>query len=281
MKGFMMGLLAETPIHAGSGRGDGVIDLPVAREGATDYPVLVGSSLKGAMRDHFVSSHRASGVAKPEQDEKVNTWFGSTNQAGEMVVTEGRLLLLPVRSLTGSVRWATCPHLLERLSRDLARVGLPAPSALPSVKKGEVLGCQVAKLFLEERLFEASGEVPKEWIDTVAPLILHPFSRDRLTETMVVLNDDDFTWFARYGLMVQARNQLESGSKQSKNLWYEETLPPDTLMYTTLFQRYGNAEGVTKVLFPDGQPYLQVGGNETVGQGWFAVTPYRSEGGAV
>ena len=29
----------------------GVVDLPVAREAATDYPVLVGSSLKGALRD--------------------------------------------------------------------------------------------------------------------------------------------------------------------------------------------------------------------------------------
>ena len=47
MKTAMLGLLAETPIHAGSGRGMGVVDLPVAREAATDYPVLVGSSLKG------------------------------------------------------------------------------------------------------------------------------------------------------------------------------------------------------------------------------------------
>ena len=50
MKSAMLGLLAETPIHPGAGRGMGVVDLPVAREAATDYPVLVGSSLKGALK---------------------------------------------------------------------------------------------------------------------------------------------------------------------------------------------------------------------------------------
>ena len=44
MNAAMLGLLAETPIHPGAGRGMGVVDLPVAREAATDYPVLVGSS---------------------------------------------------------------------------------------------------------------------------------------------------------------------------------------------------------------------------------------------
>ena len=51
MKPAVLGLLAETPIHPGAGRGMGVVDLPVAREAGTHYPVLVGSCLKGALRD--------------------------------------------------------------------------------------------------------------------------------------------------------------------------------------------------------------------------------------
>jgi CRISPR/Cas system CMR subunit Cmr4 (Cas7 group RAMP superfamily) len=42
----MLGLLAETPVHPGAGRSLGVVDLPVAREEATSYPVIVGSSLR-------------------------------------------------------------------------------------------------------------------------------------------------------------------------------------------------------------------------------------------
>ena len=59
MKAAMLGLLAETPIHPGAGRGMGVVDLPVAREAATDYPVIVGSSLKGALRDRVETDHVA------------------------------------------------------------------------------------------------------------------------------------------------------------------------------------------------------------------------------
>ena len=42
MKMAMLGLLAETPIHPGAGRSMGVVDLPVAREAATDYPRVGG-----------------------------------------------------------------------------------------------------------------------------------------------------------------------------------------------------------------------------------------------
>ena len=66
-----------------------------------------------------------------------------------------------------------------------------------------------------------------------------------------------------------ARNQLDSATKVSQNLWYEETLPPDTLMYLLLGERAsGTLETVPTF------DYLQLGGNETVGQGWFAVRPW-------
>ena len=118
MKTAMLGLLAETPIHPGTGRGMGVVDLPVAREAATDYPVLVGSSLKGALRDRMETARVDNPGAR----------FGRPEHAGDLLVSDARLLLLPVRSLTGSYRWATCPHLVERYRRDLARAGLqPRP----------------------------------------------------------------------------------------------------------------------------------------------------------
>ncbi len=51
MKNLMIRMIAETSIHPGSGRSSGFVDLPVARESITQYPVIVGSSLKGALRD--------------------------------------------------------------------------------------------------------------------------------------------------------------------------------------------------------------------------------------
>ncbi len=268
MNGLMLGLLAETPIHAGAGRSTDVVDLPVAREAGTDYPLVVGSSLKGALRDHA----RTAG----QTESQVNRWFGNTDCGGSILFSEGRLLLLPVRSLTGAYRWATCPLLLERLQRDLGRVGSIQAIETPTPAKGTLLTAGATELFLEERLFTVAGEVPQRWLNLIAPLIGHLPTQQRLAHSVAVLHNDDFAWFARYGLTIQARNLLEPDTKISRNLWYEETLPCDTLMYTLIFERAGTPKTFVDQMFPAENAYLQVGGNETVGQGWFAVTQYAA-----
>ena len=260
----ILGLLAESPIHPGSGRGMGVVDLPVAREVATDYPVLVGSSLKGALRQK----------ANVDQ-ERQKRHFGHRDHAGDLLVSDGRLLLLPVRNLTGIYRWATCPYLIERFSRDRARSGQHHPQIpTPKPESTEVLAKEGSgTLFLEERQFSISGAPTAEIVDAIKPLLLHEETRNRLPEQLVVLNDNDFAWFARYGLAIQARNVLNDDTKTSKNLWYEETLPPDTVMYALIAARGDlDARKTLRLLLPESSPYLQAGGNETVGQGWFAVS---------
>jgi len=110
--------------------------------------------------------------------------------------------------------------------------------------------------------------------------VLHEETRERLAERLVVLHDDDFAWFVRYGLSIQARNVLEDGTKRSRNLWYEETLPPDAVMYALVLGRTAEALGAVDRLFTEEDPYLQTGGNETVGQGWFAVRVRKRDGGS-
>lgn len=265
MKAAMLGFLAETPVHPGAGRGMGVVDLPVAREASTDYPVLVGSSLKGALRDKA----RAT-VDDVNRDSR----FGRQDQAGDLLVSDARLLLLPVRSLTGQYRWATCPHLIERYSRDLARARHTPPPSTPQVESGSVLTAGEGKLFLEERQFNIDGQPSPGLVDAIGQLILHNETRERLGQQIAILCNDDFSWFARYGLAIQARNTLDDETKQSRNLWYEETLPPDTVMYGLILGRNSDAIEVLHQLFTEEDPYLQIGGNETVGQGWFAVKMY-------
>ena len=265
MKTAILGLLAETPIHPGAGRGVGVVDLPVAREASTDYPVIVGSSLKGALRDKA----ETAGM-------DVDGLFGKPDRAGDLAVSDGRLLLLPVRSLTKSFRWTTCPHLIERYRRDLRRSGLTPIPEVPEVKRGSVLATGEGDLFLEERQFEIAGRSAKTLTDLIEPLLLHEETRCRLVSRIAVLHDDDFAWFARYGLPIQARNNLaDDGTKRSRNLWYEETLPPDTVMYALVSGRGGETLDTFVTLFPETDPYMQAGGNETVGHGWFGVTVRR------
>lgn len=261
MASLILGMLAETRIHPGVGRNLGVIDLPVAREAATDYPVLVGSSLKGALRD----------LVGQWSKEKQEPLFGRQDEAGQLLVSDARILLLPVRSLTGQYRWVTCPHILERLARDKKRAG--QTTNMPEVKVEELkaLGNGDSPLFLEERQFEISDTIPQPILDEVGALIGDKQARGRLAKQLVILSDEDFAWFARYGLSVQARNVLNADTKTSANLWYEETLPPDTVMYALISERTkADALKDFRASVKE-RPYLQAGGNETIGQGIFLV----------
>lgn len=274
MASVIMGMLAETSLHPGIGQVSGAIDLPVAREKTTNYPVIVGSSLKGALKD---TTEQIVKLKKINLDlERV---FGTQKQAGAVAVTDGRLLLLPVRSLNSHYKWVTCPYLLERFERDCKLAGLTSVSIdfqyLRDLKDGKALTAGKGKLYLEDIQFEIV-EAPEgklaSFAEAIKPLIQHDSIKERLAEDLVVINDDEFAFFATYGLAVNARNQLDD-NKISQNLWYEETIPPDSLFYTILFARPGEDEVLVSLvqLFKQ-QPYLQVGGNETVGQGWCAVS---------
>ena len=263
MKAEIWGLLAETSIHPGSGQDAGFVDLPVAREAATDYPVIVGSSFKGALLD------RATADNLDEQERK--RIFGKQENAGNLIVSDIRLVALPVRSLTSTYKWVTCPHLIERLSRDRKRTGnSEADIAKIDIQEQHYLGKGGDDLYLEERQFSRSGDLPDGILGLFESLIPHKNTAHRLQDQLVILHNDDFAWFARYGLAVNARNVLDNEKKTSKNLWYEETIPPDSIFYALLAERKSDAISRINELFKE-KPYLQVGGNETVGQGIFAI----------
>ncbi|WP_043586019.1 type III-B CRISPR module RAMP protein Cmr4 [Geminisphaera colitermitum] len=285
MNSLILGLLAETSIHPGAGQSFGIVDLPVAREAATDYPVIPGSSVKGALlalakeseRLDEPTCHRVFGKADKD---------GNTGNAGALLVSDARLLLLPVRSLSSAYKWVTCPHLLERWQRDSKRadekstVAKPIPPVQVATEKylGEKPASDAANLFLEERQFTHAGPLPPDLLKALAALFPSSARETaaRLPDQLVILNDDDFAWFVRYGLPVQARNVLDK-NKTSENLWYEESIPADSLFYLLLAERADALTAITQI-FKD-RPYLQLGGNETVGMGWFSVNTKNTKGG--
>ena len=118
MKQAILSLFTETSLHAGTGQMTGVIDLPIQREAHTDWPCVYGSAVKGAMRmlaDSKIGKDLVDEVFGPEE---------GNLHAGSVAISDAKLLLLPVRSLTGYFKWVTCPALLERLQRDCNRLGL-------------------------------------------------------------------------------------------------------------------------------------------------------------
>lgn len=268
MNAKLIGLLAETFIHPGTDQDLGVVDNPVSREAATAYPFIAGSSMKGALRDYMR-------INQNENTDDIDSIFGKHENAGSILVSDARLLLLPVRSLSSAYKWVTCPLILERLSRDLKRSNTDFKNfVVGNINNKHYLGKgnENQKLFLEERNFNYQSTIPEGLVDCLQHFIPHEDVKARLDEQLVILSNDDFAWFARYGLPVQARNQLNESTKSSKNLWYEECLSPDTLMYFIISNRNTKNEKVSEITTAfHSTPYLQIGGNETIGQGWFAV----------
>jgi len=87
----LFGLLAETFVHPGAGSSGGAIDLPVAREAATGYPFIAGSSLKGALREcaRQVWPDQEAGQDAAEKTRlhpKVAKTFGQHDNAGQVLV---------------------------------------------------------------------------------------------------------------------------------------------------------------------------------------------------
>jgi CRISPR-associated protein Cmr4 len=88
---------------------------------ATGIPIVPGSSVKGVLRD---ARRPTSGGANNDALPKWLATFGPETQnagdhAGALVVSEARLLVLPVRSFRGTFAYVTCPLLLRLAKRDL------------------------------------------------------------------------------------------------------------------------------------------------------------------
>lgn len=281
---LMMNMVAQTAIHAGAGQALSVIDLPIQRESHTQHPVIFGSSLKGALR------FRASQTLDDKQ--KVVAVFGADSQsadsfAGAVMVSDAKLLLLPVRSLNGYFKWVTCPALLHRYANDCERAKQKQDELSALVLQIDSQNVLVAQknhdtLFLEE--FALTVHQNKA-LEKVIDILSKRFDLDKnaLTNQLAVVNDDMFTYLAQNSTPVNAHIALDENKTVKKGaLWYEETLPSEIVMYSLLVCQssrnkeltsdgQGIADIIRQEILPNDNRYLQVGGNETVGMGWFSV----------
>ena len=280
-------LTTETPLHAGTGQSVAGIDLPIQREIHTNWPCVYGSAVKGALRarafheqmrledliDLFGPDHAA---AAGERD---------SSHAGALMIGDAHLLALPVRSLQSCFKWVTCPAALRRFLRDTERLGLAlqAPQ-IPAIEALTALGGQDQVLFLEEfRLQLQRSEQVEQLAALLAPLSGGALSVEDLQQRLVIVHDDIFSFLASNATAVNAHIAIDAQTKTVKDgaLWYEESLPPESLLYVplsaTASRRKGSgltsAEvlGLFAGLFPADRNWLQMGGNETTGMGWCRV----------
>jgi CRISPR-associated protein Cmr4 len=286
----MLFIYVETPLHAGTGRGLGAVDLPIQRERTTDYPIVQASSLKGRLRAE------ARGRL-PEEEWKAI--FGpetanASDYAGALSTGDARILLFPVRSLAGVFAWTTSLDALARFLREAQMVGLTvgwnlplAPARDTALVNGDALKAGNS-VVLEEFSFTpdtsqaATVRTIGQWLaNNALPQTGYEYWKQALPNKLCILPEDAFRDFVKYGTEVQTHIRLDPDTKTvaSGALWTAESLPVDTLLYAPLLATKSRARGVdmaAEVVLQKvrnlGLMRTQLGGDETTGQGMVALT---------
>lgn len=259
-------LIAETPIHAGSGSEVGIVDLPIQRERYTDFPKIESSGLKGCIREAFEFTNKEIQLKnnkirpkdkikfKKDNAEKetnyVSLIFGPEGEeahAGALTITDARILLFPVKSLKGVFAWITCPMVLERFGKDLQMAGVKTDDFITNNFSNLVntVSLQSAllisgKIVLEEFTFPVSkngstSKIAKFLSRSIFPQnAVYKFWMDKLSKDLVILSNDDFTQFVKTSTEIITRTRIDdnTGTVASGALWTEEYLPQDTILYS-------------------------------------------------
>jgi CRISPR-associated protein Cmr4 len=229
---------------------------------------------------------------------------GAGLQAGRLCFTEARLLAYPVRSLNRPFLHVTCPLILEAFDRDLRAVGAAEMLKIALPPRGQRDRALVADdalaqdtLVIEDLVYRAVDVVPfaplKELSNALSRLIPRDeaATRDRFQSGLVIIPDNDFSALMDYVVPVRARIKLtggkttdkwvdpDSGRQETGNLWYEEYVPSDCLFVSFIGERRSRQVGPGAKAADrrvglrdlanarDSFQVIQVGGNETVGNG--------------
>ncbi|MFU0784238.1 MAG: type III-B CRISPR module RAMP protein Cmr4 [Thermoanaerobacterium thermosaccharolyticum] len=309
-------LIAETPLHPGSGDEIGIVDLPIQRERYTNFPKIEASSIKGCMREAFKNSLRLKNEIDDEKRKKyVKLIFGPENgneHAGALAFMDAKILFFPVKSLKGIFAWITCPQVLERFRKDMGIAKADLKDFPTSIKEytlpeepniiisKDISRTASSKIVLEEFTFDVTkqqdtGKLAKWFAQRIFPSQEpddpYKYWREKLEKDLVILPDDEFAEFVSTSTEIIARTVINDGTGTAENLWFEEYLPQDTILYSIamatavrimdesekrLFSASTSEEEAEKVIdcFEKGilsTKVIQIGGNQTIGKGFTRI----------
>lgn len=302
MSKSMLFLYAETPLHAGSGRALGTVDLPIQRERTTGYPLIQSGGVKGRLRAEMKTTGKLG-------DDLV-TLFGpetenASDHAGALSFGDARLLLFPVRSLAGVFAWVTSVDVLARFVRELALTGVKLQIALPKDSNGNFLlpkedkvwvsgkrnivevtenGQKKNTVVLEEFCFSVEdvsiATIAAELVKALPDTPEYDYWKQALTDGLCILPKDAFRDFVRYATEIQTHIKLDPDKKtvETGALWTAESLPVDSLLYVPVMAVGSRREkvkldaaAVMKKLTDNLPARINFGGDETTGQGFVAL----------
>jgi CRISPR-associated protein Cmr4 len=253
-------LHALSPVHAGTGQASaGIVDLPIAREKATNWPMIPGTSIKGVLRD-------ASDVAVRDQR------FGTQDNAGEVPFGDARILCFPVRSWAGTFAYATCPMVLKRFLRDSTALKANCPidaASIPTTPNNDTAYVATSShlapgtngtIWLQDLKFHAEkSDAIQALAEKIAGAVLPAEEKEDFARRFIVVSDDVFLFLCETAVEITAHIKLQENTKtvQPGGLWYVESVPAEAIF--TAF--------VGEALTLESDTVLQFGGDENTGRG--------------
>jgi len=272
MTRHLLTLHTRTPLHVGCGHSVDVVDLPIARERITGFPIIPASGLKGPLLQAGREKWPYSGTpgAKEVLTAQNQVLFGTiieeeiadessggekktkhTGHAGCVQILEAKLLAFPVRSLAGCFGWITCPAALRRFHRDTGKLVQDAngqtttlainepPVDTAFIAAGSSLQLQGQNnIVLEEYAFSSNSA---DASFTPIAGVRKNLSDDELwkrtlSSRLAILRDEDFQHFVTTTTEVVTRVGIDPATRSVKNgaLFNQENVPCEALFYSVL-----------------------------------------------
>ncbi len=295
-KAKLMYIHTISPMHVGSGSDLGIVDMPIQREGHTNFPKIEASSLKGSIRETFerrdmttsIKTHLTFGYDDSNAPKLVKEKFTekkSQEFAGALGFSDARILLFPIKSAKDIFAWVTCPLVLDKFMKDLKISDNEQNFTIVenTITNDSKLNIDNGSVILEEYQISVRKD---DNAQQIAEFLATELDNNEIKNKLIILSNDDFKDFITLSTEVITRTKIDNktGVVASGALFTEEYLPSETIMYSLalasdLMAQVDFNEAKDLVTADDVMHFftitvpniIQIGGNATIGKGIVSI----------
>lgn len=296
MESRLLKIVCLTNLHVGSGETNfNIIDKEVEKDPITKKPVIFASGVKGALKEHAImiqmKKDEIAAIFGSDRKVRENTTdtfeldtIPSNNNIAQSGNAERKTNMLQNHSTPGNVKFVTAQMLAMPMRASMGKRSfymITTKTMLTQFfnlynsiigNKEDILE-EIECLDFEKSYYlvnESNGEIGVEGIiikDHFPSDLsnLRQFICDNIAPDAIILPENAIR---EISLPILARNRLENGT--SKNLWYEEVVPHDSIFYDFLLSNgtpSGNTGLENLMEHLRTNPLVQFGGNATIGCG--------------
>lgn len=263
-------LEAASPIHAGASGSDGIVDMPVQREGSTSIPKIDSSIFKGGLKDAFI---------KLLYNKDIEILFSRKEVGGQLSFTDLKLLFFPVKSSSNIFSLISCPYIMERFFEETITYNLEMKdlrnfcAECQYVNNNEALVTNASEknIYLENYLFKTRK---LEFSDS----FINALGINNLSDKITIISNENFIDFVNYYTQVAVRTRINksNGITERSNLFTKEYIPDEAIFYG-IINRFSDIncdepgknafKKICKLLIDKEITKLQFGGDYSLGKG--------------